>query len=75
MANEVKCYSPLPYNISQYKKKIQQVQIDTSNQVIDKQTKLLQHVCGIFLYYVIAIYFTMLHALNNLATKAVCRTQ
>ena len=41
----------------------------------DKQIKLLQQVCGTFLYYTRTINCTMLHALNNLATKTRKGTQ
>ena len=39
------------------------------------QTKLLQQVCGTFLYNARAVYCTMLHALNNLATRVKDGTQ
>ena len=41
----------------------------------DKQTKLLQQVCGTFLYYERAVDCIMIHALNDLATKATGVTQ
>ena len=39
------------------------------------QTKILQQVCGMFLYYARAVDCTMLHALNNLATRVKNSTQ
>ena len=39
------------------------------------QTKLLQQVCVIFLYYTRAVDYTMLYALNNLATRILDGTQ
>ena len=40
-----------------------------------EQTKLLQQVCGTFLYYTRAVDCTMLHALNDLATRVKDGTQ
>ena len=62
-------------NIPQYGKKIQLTKFGTSNPMKDKQTKLLQQVCRKFLYYARAVNCTMLHALNNLETKALGGTQ
>ena len=41
----------------------------------DKQIKLLQQVCGTFLYYARAVDCTMLHAFNDLATRTKNGTQ
>ena len=57
------------------KKKVQMAKIDNSKPMNDKQIKLLQQVCGTFLYYARAIDCTMLHALNDLATKTQKGTQ
>ena len=43
--------------------------IDTTNTMTKVQTKLLQQVCETFLYYAKAVDCTILHALNNLATR------
>jgi hypothetical protein len=43
--------------------------VDETNPVNKKETKLLQQVCGKFLYYARAVDTTMLHALNDLATQ------
>ena len=40
-----------------------------------EQTKLLKQVCGTFLYYARAVDCTMLHALNDLATRVKDGTQ
>ena len=45
-------------------------------ETMDKtQIKLLQQVCGTFLYYARAVDCTMLHALNDLATRVTDGTQ
>ena len=43
--------------------------MDTTNPMTTVQTKLLQQVCGTFLYYARVVDCTMLHALNDLATR------
>jgi hypothetical protein len=43
--------------------------VDETNPIIKKETKILQQVCGKFLYYAMAVDTTMLHALNDLATQ------
>ena len=60
---------------STIRKKVQMGKIDNSKPMNDKQIKLLQQVCGTFLYYARAIDCTMLHALNDLATKTQKGTQ
>ena len=57
-----------PYSEPTYGKKIQYVTIDNVT-FTPEQIKLLQKVCGKFLYYARAINNTMLHALNNLAIQ------
>ena len=67
--------SPSPYTPPQYSKKVQLAKVDESEPMNNKQTKLLQQVCGTFLYYARAVDCTMLHALNDLATKVNNGTQ
>ena len=49
--------------------------VDKTNPMTTIQTKLLQQVCGTFSYYARAVDCTMLHALNDLATRVKHRTQ
>ena len=56
-------------------KKVQMAKIDNIKPINDKQIKLLQQICRTFLYYTRAIDYTMLHALNDLATKTRKGTQ
>ena len=65
----MKCLSSSPYTLPQYKIKMQLAPIDDSDPMTDKQIKLLQQVCGTFLYYTRAVNCTMLHQLNDLAMK------
>ena len=51
------------------------VKVDNTAPMDKKQVKLLQQVCGTFLYYARAVDCTMLHALNDLATKVNTGTQ
>ena len=53
----------------------QQPIIDTTNPMTTVQTKILQQVCGTFLYYTQAVDCTMLHTLNDLATRVKDGTQ
>ena len=65
-----KCYSPSPFTPPIYGKKTQMAKIDTTAPMsADEKKKLLQQVCGTFLYYARAVDCTMLHALNYLATR------
>ena len=68
-------HSPSPFNVLVYGQKIQMAMIDETNPMTIVQIKLLQQVCGTFLYYARAVDCTMLHALNNLATRVKDRTQ
>ena len=43
--------------------------VDETDPMNQKQIKLVQQVCGKFLYYARAVDCTMLHALNDLATQ------
>ena len=61
--------SPSPFMPPVYGQKIQMATIDKTNPMTKQQTKILQQVCGTFLYYARAIDCTMLHALNDLATR------
>ena len=67
--------SPSPHAPIQYGQKIQMANIDESDPLTKTQVKLLQQVCGQFLYYARAVDATMLHALNDLATKVNNGTQ
>ena len=68
-------HSPSPYKQPVYGRKIQMATIDKTNPMTPVQTKLLQQVCGTFLYYTRAVDCTMLHALNDLATRVKDGTQ
>ena len=43
--------------------------LDTAEYLLDKETNLLQQVCGTFLYYAIAIDNTILPALSNISSE------
>ena len=58
-----------------YGQKIQMATIDKTNRRTKQQTTILQQVCGTFLYYARAVDCTMLHALNDLATRVKDGTQ
>jgi hypothetical protein len=45
------------------------------NPINKKETKLLQQLCGKFLYYARAVDTTMLHALNDFATHTTKGTE
>ena len=62
---ETKCESPSSYRQPQYGIKMQLVPVDDSNPMTDKQIKLLQQVCGMFLYFVRAVDCKIFYALNN----------
>jgi hypothetical protein len=65
----VKFNSPSPYTPPIYGKKQQMTKLDETNPINKKESKILQKVCGKFLYYARAIDTTMLYALNDLATQ------
>ena len=67
--DQSRCYAPSPYTPIHYGQKSQMTKIDNSDPMDAKQKKLLQQVCGTFLYYARAVDCTMLHALNDLATQ------
>ena len=69
------CYSPSPYQPPVYGKKQQMVYVDKTEPMDKTQIKLLQQVCETFLYYATAVDCTMLHALNDLATRVTDGTQ
>ena len=75
LSQVVKCYSPSPYTAPVYGRKTQMAKIDTTKPLRKQQIKLLQQVCGKFLYYARAVDCTMLHALNDLATRTHNGTQ
>ena len=68
-------YGPSPYTAPVYGRKMQMARIDDTDPMNQKQIKLLQQVCGKFLYYARAVDCTMLHALNDLATRTHNGTQ
>lgn len=68
-------YGPSPYIAPIYSRATQMARIDDSDSMSKEQTKLLQQVCGKFLYYARAVDCTMLHALNDLATRTHNGTQ
>ena len=68
-------HSPSPFKAPVYGRKIQMATIDKTTPMTTIQTKLLQQVCGTFLYYARAVDCTMLHALNDLATRVKDGTQ
>jgi hypothetical protein len=74
-ANGVKFNSPSPYTPPVYGKKQQMTKLNETNPINKKETKILQKVCGKFLYYARAIDTTMLHALNDLATQTTKGTE
>ena len=58
-----------PYTCSpiQYGQKIQYADpLDTADYLLDKETNLIQQVCGTFLYYAIAIDNKIIPALSNI---------
>jgi hypothetical protein len=71
----VKSNSPSPYTPPVYGRKQQMTKLDETNPINKKETKILQKVCGKFLYYARAIDTTMLHALNELATQTIKGTE
>ena len=68
-------HSSFPFSAPVYGKKIQMATLDNTNPMTTIQTKLLQQVCGIFLYYARVVDCTTLHALNHLATRVKDGTQ
>ena len=63
-------YSPHTCDPIQYGKKTQYVDpSDTAAYLSDKETNLVQQVCGTFLYYAIAIDNTILPALRNIYSE------
>ena len=73
--NDNNTYGPSPYTAPVYGRKTQMARIDDTDPMNQKQIKLLQRVCGKFLYYARAVDCTMLHALNDLATRTHNGTQ
>ena len=67
--------SPSPFMPPVYGQKIQMASIDKTSPMTKQQTTILQQVCETFLYYARAVDCTMLHALNNLATRVKDGTQ
>jgi hypothetical protein len=64
-----KQYGPSPYIVPTYGAKQQMTSIDNSPLLSKDNKKLLQQVCGKFLYYARTIDNTMMHSLNVLATR------
>ena len=67
-------HSPSPFNQPVYGRKIQMATMDNTN-LITIQTKILQQVCGTFVYYARVVDFTMIHVLKDLATRVKDGTQ
>ena len=67
--------SPSPFLAPAYGRKTQMATVDATTSMTAEQTTLLQQVCGTFLYYARAVDCTMLHALNDLATRVHDGTQ
>ena len=68
-------HSPSSFNQPVYRRKIQMATIDNTNPMTTIQIKPLQQVCGTFLYYARAVVYTMLHVMNDLATRVKDGTQ
>ena len=68
-------YAPSPYTKPIYGKKQQMAPVDDTPPLDKKQQLLLQQICGKFLYYARAVDNTMMHALNDLATRITTGTQ
>jgi hypothetical protein len=64
-----KQYGPSPYIAPTYGAKQQMTSINDSTLLSKDDRKLLQQVCGKFLYYAQTIDGTMMHSLNALATR------
>ena len=65
-----KDYSPHIYAPIQYGQKIQCADLlDAADYLSDKETKLIQQVCGTFLYYDITFYNTILPALSEISSE------
>ena len=62
-------YAPSPYTEPIYGRKQQMAPIIEAPIFTKKEEKLLQQICGKFLYYARAIDNTMMHALNDLASQ------
>ena len=63
-------YSPHTCAPIQYGQKIQYADLlDTAEYLLDKETNLVQQVCGTFLYYAIAIDNTILHAFSDISSE------
>ena len=67
--------SPSLFKVSVYGQKIQIATINKTTPMTTVQTKLLQKVCGTFLYYARVVDCTMLHALNDLGIRVKDGTQ
>ena len=62
-------YGPSKFIPPVYGKKIQSEEIDTSAPMTSEETKRLEQLCGVFLYYGRAVDPTMMHILNVLASQ------
>ena len=63
-------YSPHTFARIQYGQKIQYAEpLDTSDYLSDKETNLVQQVCGNFLYYVIAIDNKIIPSLSKISSE------
>ena len=69
------CYAPSKAAQRIYGQRMQFAHIDESDKLTDKEIKYIQKVTGKFLYYARAVDPTMLHALNDIATKTIKGTK
>ena len=68
-------HSPSKYIPPKYGTKTQLTNIDNSKPMTTTEKHYLQQICGKFLYYARAVDDTMLHALNDLASRQSNGTQ
>ena len=62
-------HSPSKYIPPKFGQKTQIAHVDESDPMTEREKNYLQQICGKFLYYARAVDDTMLHALNELASK------
>ena len=64
-------YCPYEPAVVQYGQQLQEVPVEEESKLLGKEEKLhVQQVVGSFLYYVIAVDMTVLHALNSIAAES-----
>ena len=62
-------HGPTRFTPPKYGQKIQIEDIDESEPMTEEEKKILEQICGVFLYYARAVDPTMMHALNVLAAQ------